>query len=492
LTSVVGDSVSISLCIVNQGDAALGSPVYATLYRDSVKPGNIITTGSLAGFILPGDTGCLTVGVGDINPFLPFVQLVVRLNDNNGTYPVQDECKCNDSIRTRLSPAIHLMMKKDASLNGGATNNGMYPNPVSVLYTDVIEYTITAVNANLNPAGGTLVIRDTLPAYLRYATGTATEPSNFAPGTITSAVPPRDTVTWTFTGVQSMDTVTVTFGATPVEGVSASQPMFVNRAWVTASDTVRVPTRNSTYHQGAGVSTVTFSAPARGGDIYNAAPQALDYRTSPRTGVLIVPDEGYEFTGWSHDGYISLRGERIEPRTGIMHYDTLTVYGNVELRAAFAPFEYPVRYHLHGGENPEGNPPSYTIESAAITLAAPRKANDVFTGWTGANGNDPQAEVTIPHGSTGERDYYANYLYSGRETVEEPASVSEDRIWASGDDLYVRTAKPGSTVRIYTPDGVLHRLQTAVTAGETRIKLPPGIYIVTLNSGAGQKVMIEK
>ncbi|MDR1097101.1 MAG: hypothetical protein LBL57_03110, partial [Tannerella sp.] len=172
-------------------------------------------------------------------------------------------------------------------------------------------------------------------------------------------------------------------------------------------------------------------------------------------------------------------------------YDTLTVYGNVELRAIFALEEYPVRYHLHGGENAEGNPPAYTVESAAITLAAPSKANDIFTGWTGANGDEPEAEVTIPHGSTGERDYYANYLYSGREAVEAPASTSEDRIWSFEDELYVRTAKAGSTVRVYSPDGILHRLQTVVAAGETRIKLQRGVYIVTLNNGAGQKVMIE-
>ncbi|MDR1098081.1 MAG: InlB B-repeat-containing protein, partial [Tannerella sp.] len=238
---------------------------------------------------------------------------------------------------------------------------------------------------------------------------------------------------------------------------------------------------------------VTFSAPARGGGILNATPQALDYRTAPRTGILVVPDEGYRFAGWSHDNYISLRGERIAARTGIMHYDTLTVYGSVELRAVFAPEEYPLRYHLHGGENAEGNPPAYTVESDVITLGAPHKANDVFTGWTGANGDDPQPSVVIPHGSTGERDYYANYLYSGREAVEVPASTSasEDKIWAFEGELYVRTSKPGAIIRIYSPDGILYRLQTVVTAGETRIKLPPGIYIVTLNNGAGRKVMIE-
>ncbi|MDR1223593.1 MAG: hypothetical protein LBL07_12060 [Tannerella sp.] len=126
-----------------------------------------------------------------------------------------------------------------------------------------------------------------------------------------------------------------------------------------------------------------------------------------------------------------------------------------------------------------------------LTPDAPHKANDVFTGWTGANGDEPEAEVTIPHGSTGERDYYANYLYSGREAVEAPTSASEDKIWSFEDGLYVRTMKAGSTVRVYSPDGILYRLQTVVAAGEMQIKLPQGIYIVTINNGASQKVMIE-
>ncbi|MDR1224712.1 MAG: hypothetical protein LBL07_17830 [Tannerella sp.] len=108
--------------------------------------------------------------------------------------------------RTRPSPVLHLLMKKDAFIDG-VQHNGTYPNPVSMLYTDVIEYTITAVNANLNPADGTLVIRDTLPAYPDY-TGTESSPpqASFVPGTANS-IPQRSTLEWTFSSVQSLDTV---------------------------------------------------------------------------------------------------------------------------------------------------------------------------------------------------------------------------------------------------------------------------------------------
>jgi uncharacterized repeat protein (TIGR02543 family) len=174
-----------------------------------------------------------------------------------------------------------------------------------------------------------------------------------------------------------------------------------------------------------------------------------------------------------------------------MFYDTLTIYGDVELRASFIPEEYPVRYYLHGGENAPANPSSYTVKDGAITLEAPRKAGDVFTGWTGSNGDDPQLSVVIPAGSTGDRDYFANYRYSGRDdTAVEPVE-SSDKIWAAGSEVHIRTSHPGSIARIYTTDGVMHKQHTILSAGTTKIKLEPGIYIVTLNNGTGQKVLIR-
>ncbi|MDR1676568.1 MAG: hypothetical protein LBR86_08900, partial [Tannerella sp.] len=188
---------------------------------------------------------------------------------------------------------------------------------------------ITAINANL--VAGQVVISDTLPPYLDYAIGSATGASI----STASGSPSRDVVTFTVTGVSPYATTSVRFKATPESGASASQPLFVNTAYVTVSDSLHVPT-NSTNHQGAGVSVILFSASA-GGSIYNADRQVLDYRTSPRAGVLVVPDSGYVFAGWSHDEYISLRGEVIPADSGIVCLDSLIIYGNVELRADFVP-----------------------------------------------------------------------------------------------------------------------------------------------------------
>ena len=253
---------------------------------------------------------------------------------------------------------------------------------------------------------------------------------------------------------------------------------------------MQIPTGNSTYHQGAGIGVASFSA-GLGGQLFNAEPQAVDYRTSARSGVLVVPDEGYQFDGWSHNEYTSLRGDKIDAQEGIMHYDTLTIFGDINLHAHFSPEAYPVRYFLNGADNATGNPDSYTIQSGTLTILAPEKAGDVFIGWTGSNGDEPQPALTIPQGSTGELKFYANFLHSGRENDVPEIETTEDKIWAAQSDLYIRTSKAESLVRVYSSDGQLIRQQEIKTIGETKIKLPRGIYIVTLNNSIGKKIRID-
>ncbi|MDR2915825.1 MAG: FG-GAP-like repeat-containing protein [Tannerella sp.] len=482
---ITGDSVSITIGIINQGSAALGSPVYVTLYKESVSSANKIATGTLTGYISPGDTGYITVEIPDITLFQPMINVVVRVNDNGTDMEYyQPECDDTNNEITIVNPAISLLMKKDASIDG-VHNNGTSPNPVSVLYNEDIEYEITAMNVNASI--GNIIITDTLPAYLNYISGSAVPAETTL--SATAGYPARNILTWKINGLASMATQVVSFNASPEEGACASQPLFVNRAWITASDTLLIPTGNSTYHQGAGVGLATFSA-GLGGSIYNAEPQAVDYKTSPRSGILVVPDEGYIFTGWSHDDYISLRGKRIKAEENVGHYDTLIIYGNVDLCANFETEKYDIRYYLNGGLNAEDNPSVYTIESGEIRLHAPEKANDVFVGWTGSNGAEPQPVVVIPLRSTGELEFYANFLYSGREE-ESIETLDDDKIWAAKGELYIRTSSIGGIVRIYSLEGVLQKQYTITHDGETKLKLPEGIYIVTFKDNPGKKVVIE-
>jgi uncharacterized repeat protein (TIGR02543 family)/uncharacterized repeat protein (TIGR01451 family) len=500
-TSVSGSSVSVKVGVINHGGKPITVPVFVTLYRQTLPPQNYDTanrmaTASTSGTIPPNDTVYVTIPISDLTPFLPLGDIVVRVNDNAGTFPHLEECDYSNNEVVTPNPALYLMMRKNATLLladhllpvDSIRHDGLPGNPVAALFGDTVEYRISAVNVNIIPQK--VEIADTLPAFLDYIDNTWVA-SHAAVFSNTSDVTNhgRRALSWEFINeVAAMDTVIVTFKTTPQPGVSASQPLFANRAWVMLGNR-HVPT-NYTYHQGAGISIVAFSA-GFGGSIYNASQQALDYHTSPHSGIVIVPDEGYEFAGWSHSDYLSLRGGTVRAQSGIMLYDTLTVYGDVELHANFVLQEYPIAYHLHGGVNAESNPPSYTVRCGTISLDAPEKANDVFLGWTGSNGDEPQPTVSIPIGSTGERQYFANYLYSGRaEDTPSNDQDSTDRIWAVKNELFVRTSKPGSILRVYSIEGVLLLQQILLQAGETKIKLPNGVYVVSLNNGVGRKVVL--
>ena len=207
--------------------------------------------------------------------------------------------------------------------------------------------------------------------------------------------------------------------------------------------------------------------------------------------MLFRSDEGYRFAGWSHDNYYSLRGVHIKAQEGIMLYDTLTVYGDIDLRANFELEEYAIAYYFNGGENAKANPKVYTVKSGTITLEASEKAGDTFTGWTGSNGDKPQPSVVIGNGSTGELTFYANFLHSGREEIKNESTDTTDKVWAVEDDLYIRTSKAGTIIRIYSLDGVLSEQCTIVTPGLITKKLSRGIHIVTINNRIGKKIRIE-
>ena len=331
-------------------------------------------------------------------------------------------------IIVKVESCTEFFADKNATLLPNTSiDNGTYPNPVSILGNEVVKYEISTVNPTLVDVD--IVIVDTLPAYMEHVGVATAVPALPATSITTSSTnappyPARDIITWKFEGVAPDSVVTVSFNASPAPGAVASQPLFINRAMVSIvkspGDSIHLQS-NGTFHQGAGISIMTFSA-SFGGSIYNAGEQALDYMSTPSSGVIIVPDEGYAFAGWSHDGYTSLRGETIAAQDGIMHYDTLIIYGNVELHASFVPVE--------------------------LSL------DDL-------------------------------------EEVELHATKMENKVWAVKDELFITTTKPGSIVRIYTPDGILREQHTIVSTGTTSRKLSRGIYIVTINNDFGNKLRIE-
>lgn len=85
--------------------------------------------------------------------------------------------------------------------------------------------------------------------------------------------------------------------------------------------------------------------------------------------------------------------------------------GNRKFKAYYTPINYSVSYDLNGGSLAEGvtNTTTFNIESSAFTLNNPSRSGYRFAGWTGSNGETPQTSVTVASGSTGNKNYLANY-----------------------------------------------------------------------------------
>jgi len=69
--------------------------------------------------------------------------------------------------------------------------------------------------------------------------------------------------------------------------------------------------------------------------------------------------------------------------------------------------EYSLIYHLNGGR--AENPLSYNSETDTFTLVNPTKEGFIFEGWTTATATTPLLEVVITKGSSGDKEFWANY-----------------------------------------------------------------------------------
>ena len=108
---------------------------------------------------------------------------------------------------------------------------------------------------------------------------------------------------------------------------------------------------------------------------------------------------GYKFKYWSQD------------KTNEFDFDT-TLDEDITLYAVYEIVNYTISYEGITTEEIQqlNNPTSYTIKSEDITLTNPQREGYTFKGWTGSNGNTPQASVTILKGSTGNKEYTANFI----------------------------------------------------------------------------------
>ena len=187
--------------------------------------------------------------------------------------------------------------------------------------------------------------------------------------------------------------------------------------------TMEIPqgsTGDRTYTANWQVIEYTITLDASGGD-------PLDPITYTVETPVILPtptSTGYTFLGWTGEGETAPQPTVVLPKgtTGDKIY-----FANWEVNI------YAITLDTSGGNALDAI--SYAVTSSPITLPTPVRTGYTFLGWTGEGIVNPQTEVIIPTGSTGNRTYTANWeatvytimlknLPNGNETI--PYTVEQE------------------------------------------------------------------
>ncbi len=138
--------------------------------------------------------------------------------------------------------------------------------------------------------------------------------------------------------------------------------------------------------------------------------------TNPETYTIETEDftltnptrSSYTFAGWSGTGLTGSENISVTVTKGAT--------GNREYTANWASVQYPILYNLNGGTTT--NPATYTVETETFALTIPTRNDYTFAGWSGTDliGSD-NISVTVTKGSTGNREYTANWVPQVKNTI---------------------------------------------------------------------------
>ncbi len=110
---------------------------------------------------------------------------------------------------------------------------------------------------------------------------------------------------------------------------------------------------------------------------------------------------GYEFIGWTGSN-----GDTPQKPVSVVQGSK----SDLNYVANYSIINYALIYNLDNGQLTKDNQTTYTVETESFTLTNPTKDYYDFLGWsgTGLTGNN-NTTVTVSKGSTGAREYTANY-----------------------------------------------------------------------------------
>ena len=250
-------------------------------------------------------------------------------------------------------------------------------------------------------------------------------------------------------------------------------------------------TGNRTYTANWEIITYTISVYKGDGSVA----QPISYTVETPDFALQPPTRtGYEFLGWQRlDGYAP--GEK-QMNVTIPKGTT----GDRTYTGCWQAIAYTITLDTSGGNALDAI--SYTVESDPIKLPTPTRVGYNFVGWTGEGIVNPQTEVIIPTGSTGNKAYTANWkVIEYTITLDTNGGPVVSPIKYTVEDLFTLPyiLRPGYEFAGWTLDGSGMLPFTPLiiypgTTGDLRYKAEWRLaeYTITmdLDGGSGQEKMV--
>lgn len=244
--------------------------------------------------------------------------------------------------------------------------------------------------------------------------------------------------------------------------------------------TTREFTRTITIKTASNQFTVAFNANTGTGTMSN---QSVTNNANQKINANAFKKAGYTFKNWN----TSANG------TGTTYANNVAVDSiaasngaTVTLYAQWAKDTYTISYNLNGG-SATGNPTSYQVDTADITLKNPSKAGYSFAGWTGSNGSTAQTTVKIAKGSTGNKSYTANWTantYSYTLDLVSNDGMKLGTVTVGGEYGTTKTITPPEKAGYKTPAPQTIKFDST-TPKTITFKYEPITYTITYDLAGG-------
>ncbi|MBR2778170.1 MAG: InlB B-repeat-containing protein, partial [Prevotella sp.] len=209
---------------------------------------------------------------------------------------------------------------------------------------------------------------------------------------------------------------------------------------------------------------------------------------------------GYTFMGWAQQD-----GSEIPTEADFTDEETVGFTYNTTLYAVWEPIWYTISYNYNGA-SPVDNPESYSVAQLALTLLNPVKEGATFLGWTGSNGTEPQLDVVIAPGTTGNLNFVANWSSDTYEvtfnanggtgemgkqgfTAGQAKALSENKFTREGYTFIGWATAPGATTATYA-DQETYTAEKSITLYAVWVENTANI--VTFDANTGDGVMIPQ